>query len=999
MASPVDRPMVCPVVVGRVPHLAALAAHLEAARDGRGGTVLIAGEAGIGKSRLVAELRALATARGMHVLAGRCFEPDRVLPYAPLLDLLRALLAERPDGSVVQAFAALAPELAHLLPGDARVRTDAARTGALDPALEQRRLVRAWAELVIGLAVEHPALVVIEDLHWADDASLEALLAVARRLAGHPILFLLTYRTDELTPSLRHLLAQLDRDRLASEIVVTRLTLAEVDALLRAIFDQPQPIRADFLHAIFEITDGNPFFIEEVIRALVAGGDVFRADGRWERRALARLRIPRSAEDAVQRHSRLLSPEADEVLRVAAVAGRTFDFTLLAAVTGQDEPSLLSQMRELIRAQLVVEESAERFTFRHALTRQAIYAGMLARERRVLHRAIAETIVRLHAAGTEPFLADLAYHFAEGEAWEETLTFGERAGAQALALYAPRAAVEHFTRAIDAAALIAREPAAALHRARGQAFATLGEFDRAEADFQAALTRARADGDRVSEWQALLDLGTLWAGHDYARAGEFLTAALALARTLATPGLLAQSLLQMGSWYLNQERVDEAEECLQDALTIFEEIGDRRGMAQAVDLLGTVSDIAGDITRMRQRYERAAVLFRELGDRQALSSTLATMLIPGGAYIFETVAMPPYIPRDQTVRESEEAISLAREIGWRAGEAYAILNSSMHYAAYGDYRRAFESLQDGLPVAREIEHREWMTAGEWVHGMILAALLAPAQAQEHFERAYALGRVGGSLHWLHITSGMLAESRVALGNLAAASAILDELAPDLPMRTLGQRRIWLSRAKLALARGDAAGALEISERLIASAADAPGGPVIPLLELLRGECLVVLGRYAETLEPLGATASVTLDRGLLPILWQVRVALGRTSAALGAVSDAEAHYRSARTIIDRLAATIPDSALRDNFAERATALLPAEHGRAPGRGKSVLTGREREVALLVARGLSNRDVADALSIGERTVETHIGHILGKLGFASRVEIAAWAVAPGPTAPS
>src|SRR5262249_54804319 len=153
---------------------------------------------------------------------------------------------------------------------------------------------------------------------------------------------------------------------------------------------------------------------------------------RWERRALTQLRIPRSVQDAVLRHSQQLSPEADRVLRLAAVAGRFFDFEVLAALTGQDEGALLGSVRELIGAQLVVEESAERCAFRHALTRQAIYAGLLTRERRSLHRAIAETIARLHAANPEPYLADLAYHFAEGEAWERALAFGERAGTQAL---------------------------------------------------------------------------------------------------------------------------------------------------------------------------------------------------------------------------------------------------------------------------------------------------------------------------------------------------------------------------------------------------------------------------------------------------------------------------------------------------------------------------------------------------------------------------------------
>ncbi|HEU5431463.1 MAG TPA: AAA family ATPase [Thermomicrobiales bacterium] len=634
MASLVDRPIVCPALVGRAPHLAALEAQLTAARDGRGETILVAGEAGIGKSRLVAEARARATAREMRVLIGRCFEPDRVLPYAPLRDLARTHGAEHAGAPVGDAFAAVAPELAQLVPDSARGRRDVAPAATLDPAQERRRLVEAWAQFVAGMAAARPTLVIVEDVHWADDASLEALLALARRLAVLPMLLVLTYRTDEVDPSLRHLLAELDRERLASEIRLPRLTAPEADAMLRAIFDQPQPIRADFLRAIHAITDGNPFFIEEVIRALVAAGDIFQEGGKWERRALAQLRIPRSVTDAVLRHSRHLSPEAEQVVRLAAVAGRFFDFAALAALTGHDEEALLRLTRELIDAQLVVEDSAERFSFRHALTRQAIYAGLLGRERRALHRAIADTIARLHAPDLEPHLADLAYHYAESQAWPEALAFGERAGLQALSLFAPQAALEHFTRALDAAGQLPSGPSPALWRARAQALATIGDFDGAQADFQTVLEQARADGDRPAEWRALLELGALWAGHDYDRAGEHLAQALALARELDDPHALAESLTQIGGWHLNREHPDEAERSLQEALAIFERAGDRLGVARTIDLLGTVSDIAGDIARMRRRYERAAALFRALGDRQALSSTLATLLIPGGAYIF-----------------------------------------------------------------------------------------------------------------------------------------------------------------------------------------------------------------------------------------------------------------------------------------------------------------------------------------------------------------------------
>src|SRR5262249_30094757 len=151
------------------------------------------------------------------------------------------------------------------------------------------------------------------------------------------------------------------------------------------------PVRAELLDAIYMLTEGNPFYIEELLKALVAAGDIFYADGAWNRKPLAELRIPRSLHDAVQQRVAQLSDGARRVVELAAVVGRRFDFALLQRLAHLDERELLGLIKELIAAQLVVEETDERFAFRHALTRQAIYAELLARERAALHRTIAET--------------------------------------------------------------------------------------------------------------------------------------------------------------------------------------------------------------------------------------------------------------------------------------------------------------------------------------------------------------------------------------------------------------------------------------------------------------------------------------------------------------------------------------------------------------------------------------------------------------------------------
>jgi predicted ATPase len=326
MLAPLDRPVVCPITIGREPHLGAierLLEQLESGGPGAGRTLLVTGEAGIGKSRLVAETRARAAERGALVLQGQCFETDRALPYAPFVDLLRGASADLDLGTL----------LPDLVDGPAQ---------AAQPEQQKRRLFRAINDLVGDLTLARPVLLVVEDIHWADETSLELLRSLGRATVQRRLLLLLTYRSDEVGDGLRALLAGLDRERLSVELRLDRLSPAELGAMLRAIFRQPRPGRTEFLDLLHALTEGNPFFVEEVLRSLVGSGDIFLQDGTWNRKPIGELRVPRSVDDAVQRRTAQLGAAARGVVAVAAVAGRRFDFELLGALTGHGEPALLA---------------------------------------------------------------------------------------------------------------------------------------------------------------------------------------------------------------------------------------------------------------------------------------------------------------------------------------------------------------------------------------------------------------------------------------------------------------------------------------------------------------------------------------------------------------------------------------------------------------------------------------------------------------------------------
>lgn len=995
-----NKPLSSPVLIGRQVELASLHALLDQARQGQGQVVLLSGEAGIGKSRLAAEVKAQAQAQGFLSLQGNCFPTDRSSPYAPLLDLLgSSQTKERLSLSAVN-LEPLARELALLNPGLVPLLSGETQVRPLDPEQEKRRLFVALTQFFTDLATRQPVLLTVEDIHWSDETSLEFLHHLARRGVAHPLLLVLTYRNDEVHPGLSNWLAQLDRERLAAlrEFVLAPLSRSEVDEMVRAIFDRPRLMPSETLDAVYELTEGNPFFIEEILKSLITAGAIGSAHEMWKGQPFPELPIPRSVQGAVQQRLGQVSDAARQVVTLAAVAGRRFDFALLQRITHRNEPELLRLMKELIAAQLVVEESEEQFAFRHALTREAIYRQLLLRERKALHRTIAETIEQLFAATLDTRLTEVAYHFYEAGVWDKALSYAQRAGERALALYAPRVAIEQFTRALKATHHVAAAPLARLYRLRGQAYDTLGEFEHARSDYERALNAAHDARDGHMQWHAVMDLGFLWAGRDYERAGSFFREAVRLAQQLEDPTLHAHSLNRLGNWLVNTGQVAEGLEAHQQALEAFQRQHDRAGMAETYDLLGLALGWMGNIVEAAQQFGRAIALFRLLGDNKSLISTLATDSIVACPAVQDTL-FTVIQEVEEGEREAIEAAELARQIDWPAGEAFAELNRGVLLAGLGQFGRGLAHVHRALQLALEIEHQQWTVGGYCLLGQIYVLMLEPALALRHLDTALPLAEKLGSAYWLDSIRAYQALVYLIEGQLKQAEATLQATMPrDQEPRTVSERRVAWAWGELALAQGESQVALQIAERLIASAPGETRTQPIPRLWKLKGEALVALKRLSEGVEALEKAKRGALERREAPLLWQIHGSLGRVYRLLKREQEAREALVATREGIESLAQTIDDAELREHFRQAALASLPKEKPISPRRAAAGkfggLTEREREVAALIAQGKSNREIADQLVVSERTVESHVANILFKLGFASRTQVAAWAVEVG-----
>lgn len=981
MVVPFDKPILCPILVGRAPFVETLHLRLEQARAGHGQTLLLAGEAGIGKSRLVAEAKTWAAQHQWLIQQGRCFEPDRVLPYAPLLDLLRAFLATH-AAAALQPFA---PELIKLLPELDTLWPGLKPSAPLEPEAEKRRQFQTLEKFLtqdVG-----PSLLIFEDLHWCDDTSLEFLSALTRQIANVSILLLLTYRNDEPHLALQHFLADLDRARLASELTLTRLPPADVSQMIRAIFEQPAPVQSEFVMALHTLTDGNPFFIEETLKALMTSGDIFYGTAGWTRKPMEALSIPRTVQDAVGRRTVRLSDAARQLLILAAVAGRRFDFELLQALTQRPEAELLTLVKELITAQLVIEESPDQFLFRHALTRQAIYTGLLARERRALHRQIAEVL----ASRTPTPLAELAHHTYDAGLWDKALDYARRAGEVAQRqLYTPRAALEHYTRALESARQLQAPTPLALLREHGQLHQTLGEFELARADYEALLLEARARTDAQHEWQALIDLGFLTIASDHATAGDYFRAALALAPTLADPATVAQALNRVGNWHLNLAQPTEALRYHAEAARIFETLDDKRGQAATHDLLGITYLVACDLVQCTAHYERAMALFRELNDLGGFASSLVIYATRGADYL-GCVSAPVLTPLADRLRDSQLALDIAHDIEARPAETMGTTWLGLALTSAGEYGRGLTLLRQGLAMSGAIEHRHFMATAHMILGAFHLDILARPQACAHLTQALDLARETGSHVWLGISTALLAD---ALDGTEAEALLHTRLTPALPMQTTAERHLWRAQAEWHLAHGQAREAFDIAQRLIQSVPDSsPHAP--PRLNLLLGEAALAVRRYASARLALQHANDVAEALGLLPLCWRINIALGKLARAQGQAELGTAHFAEARTQLDALTANLAsaDPILADHFRQ-ATATLTHARTKSTQNQFGTLTKRERDVAALIAQGKSNKDIADVLALSPRTVEAHIANILSKLGFTSRAQVAVWMVESG-----
>jgi ABC-type oligopeptide transport system substrate-binding subunit/DNA-binding SARP family transcriptional activator len=458
--SPLDMMAPSPLV-GREQEMVFLHRCWQGAEAGQGGLVLISGEAGVGKTRLVQEFADRLRWQGVRVLWGRCYEFERVLPYQPFAEALRSVLPLATPDELMDLPAWVLAQVARLVPEMAEQVPDLAAPSSTSPDQEQARLFDGVARLLIRLSSRGGLLIVLEDLHWASESTLQLVHYLARHLAGHHVLLVGTLRPEAigLGHPLLALRRRLTREGLAKPLRLSRLSPAAVEAMVVEMSGAGEAA-VPLAGRLYQETEGHPFFLMEIVKALFETGMVHLREGAWTgdfpRISEGVLPLPTSVSEAIQARVHSLSDAAQEALRLAAVLGREFDFDLLTAVWGRDEEATLEALDALLRHRLIDEGSGAMgrdYAFAHHKIQEVVYAGMPRRRRGHAHVRAGAAMERLYVAQAEELVGELAFHFEQGRQLDKTLTekaiaYLLKAGDQARGLYACREAIDYYRRAL-----------------------------------------------------------------------------------------------------------------------------------------------------------------------------------------------------------------------------------------------------------------------------------------------------------------------------------------------------------------------------------------------------------------------------------------------------------------------------------------------------------------------------------------------------------------------
>ena len=863
-------------LVGRDRELALLTSYAEGARQGNGGVVFVSGEAGIGKSRLILELRHRVEGE-VRWLEGRCVSYGRNTPYLPLVELLKATFGvaeDDDDGAIIRkvddAVAGWAepsqqrvPYLKFVLsvdPGDGAVLS-------MDPLERRVEIFEALGTLLAEESRQRPLVVAVEDLHWADQMSNEALESVMALIPTIPVLLLLTHRPDYESPQDQLVVLQLEH-----------LDQEESHALTRGVLGA-EALSPEIHQLITLKAEGNPFYIEEVAKAFVEAGVVELVGGHYRlRRSIEQVQVPGTIQEVILSRIDRLERDAKEAMQLASVVGREFTARVLDRISGL-EAQLSEVLGDLTALQLILETARVpelAYMFKHALIHDVAYATLVAESRQRLHRLVGAAIEELYADRLSEHYETLAHHCYEGQDWEKALGYLEKAGDKAVAAYANADALRFYARALEVCETLG-EPAveASVSSATKRALVNFGVGD---------LPAAIADLDRVVE-----------AG-----------------RRLGSRSLEGIGLGYRGLFEVCNHDFERGEATLYSAWAVvgegFEEVRPLASMGLGLSLV--VSNRWAEVEPL--------LAYMELVPDMPDPITEGMWNWAGGLIAYYRGHFDEALRILDGLSESAERIVTIRLYNWWV--------RGMALASRGEYDAALAELHKTLAMAERVG--DWQVRPRVVNtvGWVFAELEDHEQAQSWNRQGVELA---GGIPGLPDPEIEM-NARLNLGDNLAALGRPDEAAeqfkkvetvvrnPTPPQRWLLWRyslHLFHSYGELWLEGGEPATALAYADECIALAEHSSSMKYVVKGRRLRGQSLVAEGRLDEAEQELCAALDIAVAVGNPPQLWKTHAAIGDLRRTESRPGDARRAYGEALLVIEEVARSLTDAKLRETFLQ------------------------------------------------------------------------------------
>ena len=868
-------------MVGRERELGQLREAFTRARSGEGQVVFVVGEPGIGKSRLLLELRHQVGAdAGWH--EGHCLSFGKSMAFHPLADLIRrwfgvedgdgeaAITAklERATAQIGGDLVAAVPYLRALLsidPGDDGVRT-------MSPAERHGETLEALRRLLVRAAERQPRIVVIEDLHWIDSTSERFFGALVDSVPAVRVLLVFTYRPGYPNPF---------GDRSYFTRIVPAPLSADESARMAAAVLATDALPAEVRALVTTKAEGNPFYVEELVKSLEESGVLRRADGRLDlARPVTASDIPGTVQDVIAARIDRLAEAPKRTLQLASVIGREFTRRLvdrLAEVRERTEDFL----RELTALELILERRRFpelAYMFKHALTQDVAYASLLVQRRKDLHGLIGRAIEELYRDRLPEHFEILAYHFSRAEDWDRAFDYLVKAAEKATRAFGLRQALDLYAEALAGAAR-RREPVPpatvmALHRARADLFFGIGEFVRSREAAEDLLEVARRGGDRAREAEALVQIAAAlqWA-EDFPSALERSRQAIEIAEAVGAPAPLGFGLYIRGYLHALNARLDAAEADVGRALEIGRAVGDPNRQALALHFLALRRSWQGEYRPSLERGDEGVRIARE----HRLVIPLLRCLWNQG------LACNDLGEYDRSLAALEEGLALAEKIGDDAYIPRFLNTIGWLRIECGDYRAGVE-------------------VSELSYGVT--------------GRSSRAGHGTGAERRSFIRNNQ-AEAWMAQGDLAAAAEALDEshhvvLRPP-PSRWMTWRystHCYAALGQLALQQGDPERARRCADQSLEIGVPTRSRKFESWAWRIKGESATARRAWDEADDALRQSLAIAEAIGQPHQTWLAQAALGRLDAARGRRDEASGRYRAASAIIARLRAATRDPGLR-----------------------------------------------------------------------------------------